>query len=126
MVALKLVFSKALSTLLYGTLNLTNSQVASLEHMWNRAYLKLSRHLMLKLSHIICSLKGICHVLHKIASQLYAIHKMNFLNKLQVVDNPVINFIASKSNESETEKLSLKLTCISSTAFINKFQSIFR
>src|SRR6266516_6471782 len=43
MVALKLVSSIALPILLYGieALSLSNSQIASLEHTWNRAVFKI-------------------------------------------------------------------------------------
>ena len=78
MVALKLVSSIALPILLYGieALSLSNSQIASLEHTWNRAVFKIFSTFD---DQIIkqCLFYGD----HLPVSHLYAIHKMNFSKK---------------------------------------------
>jgi len=123
MVALKIVSSVALPTLLYGieAQSLSNAQITSLEHTWNRAVFKIFSTFDVDILKHCLFYGG-----HLPVSHLYTIHKMNFLKKLLIVDNPVINFIASKMNGDEVEKLSIKFNCSNSKEFSNKFQTIIR
>jgi len=123
MVALKLISSIALPVLLYAieALNLNNSQIVSLEHTWNKALFKIFSTFNADIIRQCLFYGDYLPVSH-----LNAIYKMNFFNKLLTVDNPLLNFIASKMNVNEIENLSRKFNCINSTTFMNKFHCIVR
>ena len=121
MVVMKLICSISLPTLIYANeaLNLTKSQILSLDHTWTKAFFKVFSTFDMQIIRQCQLYGGYMPYAH-----IYAIARMNFLTRLKYTENKLINFIAFKTNPIEINELSATYNVSDNLTFVTKYRKI--
>jgi hypothetical protein len=121
MVAMHLLSSISVPVLTYGidALSLSNSDVRSLEHSWEKSLFKVFGTFNMQIVHNCQFFGGLLPLGH-----IYFLRKTKFLLSLRQMKNKLISFVYSKTGSAELQEIAHKYCINDTVTFVEGFHRI--